>query len=172
MPDRKCTQTDAESLLGVAAKRIAHEQIKKRARRLIIVPHAPGIEAGAKARWRARDRKPRPIVQPEQGEPFMVPHLAHARADRNVPRAALSDCLFTYPDGEPVPISPDALIANAKRIIAGEKARPRRWFGFGGETPLFTAKALLLYGRLLRRAHKRSLCCPQNDEDSTLLRSR
>jgi hypothetical protein len=48
--------------------------------------------------------------------------------------------------------APDQIIAVAKRMIAAEKSVPRRWFGFGGEAPLLNAKALLLCGRVLRRA--------------------
>jgi hypothetical protein len=50
----------------------------------------------------------------------------------------------------------ETIIAIAKNLIAAETHVPRRWFGFGGEIPLLNAKALLLCGRILRRAaHRR-----------------
>jgi hypothetical protein len=53
---------------------------------------------------------------------------------------------------EALDAAPDQIIAVAKRMIAAEKSVPRRWFGFGGEAPLLNARALLLCGRVLRRA--------------------
>ncbi|HEY8033806.1 MAG TPA: hypothetical protein VIF02_15905 [Methylocella sp.] len=47
--------------------------------------------------------------------------------------------------------APETLIAVAKRLIAAERQAPRRWFGFGGEVPIFNAKAVLLSARALRR---------------------
>jgi hypothetical protein len=47
---------------------------------------------------------------------------------------------------------PDAMIAVGEHLLRMERQRPRRWFGFGGETPAINAQAVRLFGRLLRRA--------------------
>jgi hypothetical protein len=47
--------------------------------------------------------------------------------------------------------APDAILTLAKQMMVKERDTPRRWFGFGGEAPMLNAKALLLYGRILRR---------------------
>jgi hypothetical protein len=50
--------------------------------------------------------------------------------------------------------TPEVVIAVAKQLIAAEREAPRRWFGFGGEVPVLNAKALLLLGRVHRRARR------------------
>ncbi|WP_026607438.1 hypothetical protein [Methylocapsa acidiphila] len=49
---------------------------------------------------------------------------------------------------------PKATIAAAIHLLEKEKHRPRRWWGFGGETPTLNARAALLLGRALRRAQR------------------
>jgi hypothetical protein len=51
--------------------------------------------------------------------------------------------------------APETIIAVAKHLIALERNAPRRWFGFGGEVPIFNAKAILLSARTLRRGKRR-----------------
>lgn len=48
--------------------------------------------------------------------------------------------------------APERIVAAGAQLIAAETAAPRRWFGFGGEVPLLNAKAVMLFGRALRRA--------------------
>ncbi len=46
---------------------------------------------------------------------------------------------------------PETMIAVARKILDGERQRPQRWFGFGGEVRALNAKAVLLLGRARRR---------------------
>jgi hypothetical protein len=47
---------------------------------------------------------------------------------------------------------PETLIAIAEHLLERQRSNPQRWFGFGGEVTALNAKAVLLYGRALRRA--------------------
>jgi hypothetical protein len=47
---------------------------------------------------------------------------------------------------------PEDMIAIARLVLDCERQRPQRWFGFGGEVRALNAKAVLLLGRLRRRA--------------------
>ncbi|ACK51949.1 hypothetical protein Msil_3039 [Methylocella silvestris BL2] len=64
---------------------------------------------------------------------------ADRRADLDVIAPGLSEA------------APQTLIAVGKDLLALERLLPRRWFGFGGETPAINAKALIVLGRALRR---------------------
>jgi hypothetical protein len=47
--------------------------------------------------------------------------------------------------------APETLIAASADLLRLEAGAPRRWFGFGAETPALNARALMLLGRTLRR---------------------
>ncbi len=47
--------------------------------------------------------------------------------------------------------SPHEMIAIAEKLLALELKAPRRWCGFGGETPALNARAMRLLGRVWRR---------------------
>ena len=51
--------------------------------------------------------------------------------------------------------SPETLVAVAEHLVEREARSPRRWFGFGGEVNLVSARAALLLGRAQRRAGRR-----------------
>jgi hypothetical protein len=48
--------------------------------------------------------------------------------------------------------TPETMIAVGRHLIEMERQTPCRWFGFGGEVPIINAKAIVLFGRALRRA--------------------
>lgn len=48
--------------------------------------------------------------------------------------------------------TPETIIAVGRHLIERERQTPCRWFGFGGEVPIINAKAILLFGRMMRRA--------------------
>lgn len=48
--------------------------------------------------------------------------------------------------------APGTLIAVGADLLRLEASAPRRWFGLGGDVPALNARALMLLGRLLRRA--------------------
>ncbi|MEJ0095732.1 MAG: hypothetical protein WDN46_20690 [Methylocella sp.] len=49
---------------------------------------------------------------------------------------------------------PEILISVGADLLQVERHAPRRWFGFGGETPAINARALVLLGRALRRSRR------------------
>lgn len=78
---------------------------------------------------------------------YLVKHRARAYSRRPMTLETLCPGLSCA--------APDSMIAIAKDLLARERQTPRRWFGFGGETPALNAHAVLLLGRTLRRAGRR-----------------